>query len=286
MNQKKTEIIQKAIHLFATEGFHPTSIQDICTVSGISKGAFYLHFDSKDQLLVEIYEYYYESLYEQVQQVKEQAESPYESFLLQLEAHYETIFKHRDFIIMQLQEQELSTNPAIRSFVTEMKEVRYDWFKKNFTILYGEEVEPYVYDLSILLEGMNKAYLQTILYLELDINPKDLAVWILDHLNDHRESLLVKRATPFFTSDILQEKHEEKHDKELSEVIQSVVEVIDELNAPEEKVSEWLEALDVLSAEAKKDQPRAIIIQGMLKTLEDAPDMEFYCKRLEQLTIR
>ncbi|WP_193745093.1 hypothetical protein [Geomicrobium sp. JCM 19038] len=45
-------------------------------------------------------------------------------------------------------------------------------------------------------------------------------------------------------------------------------------------------SLDVLKAEAKKDEPRAIIIQGMLKTLEDAPDLEFYCKRLEQLTIR
>jgi len=286
MNQKKTEIIKKAIHLFATEGFHPTSIQDICTVSGISKGAFYLHFDSKDQLLVEIYEYYYDSLHEQVQQVKEQAETPYESFLLQLEAHYETIFKHRDFIIMQLQEQELSTNPAIRSFVTEMKEVRFEWIKKNFTLLYGDEIEPYVYDLSILLEGMNKAYLQTILHLELEINPKDLAVWILDRLNDHKESLLIKRVPPFITSDILQEKHEEKHDQELDDVIESVSQVISGLKTSEEKVAEWLEALDVLKAEAKKVEPRAIIIQGMLKTLEDAPDLEFYCKRLEQLTIR
>ncbi|WP_042417038.1 hypothetical protein [Geomicrobium sp. JCM 19038] len=101
----------------------------------------------------------------------------------------------------------------------------------------------YVYDLSILLEGMNKAYLQTILHLELEINPKDLAEWILDRLNDHKESLLIKRVPPFITSDILQEKHEEKHDQELDDVIESVSEVISGLKASEEKVAEWLEAL-------------------------------------------
>ena len=43
-NSKKQLIIEKAVELFAENGFESTSVQQITERCGISKGAFYLIF--------------------------------------------------------------------------------------------------------------------------------------------------------------------------------------------------------------------------------------------------
>lgn len=49
---KKQLIMQNALELFATQGIEATSVQQITERSGISKGAFYLSFKSKDELII------------------------------------------------------------------------------------------------------------------------------------------------------------------------------------------------------------------------------------------
>lgn len=46
--RKQEEIIESAIKLFAENGFTNTSIQEIVNDCGISKGAFYNYFPSKE----------------------------------------------------------------------------------------------------------------------------------------------------------------------------------------------------------------------------------------------
>ena len=52
----KDQIVKKSIELFLRKGFKGTSIQDITDAIGITKGAFYWHFTSKDELLFKIIE--------------------------------------------------------------------------------------------------------------------------------------------------------------------------------------------------------------------------------------
>ncbi|WP_024333755.1 TetR/AcrR family transcriptional regulator [Desulfotignum balticum] len=54
--RKKTEqkIIQAAIELFVRKGYHGTSISDITSRIGLTKGALYAHFKSKGDLLIRI----------------------------------------------------------------------------------------------------------------------------------------------------------------------------------------------------------------------------------------
>jgi AcrR family transcriptional regulator len=49
--ETKQKIINTARELFLTKGYQTTSINDIIKKMGISKGAFYHHFTSKDELL-------------------------------------------------------------------------------------------------------------------------------------------------------------------------------------------------------------------------------------------
>ena len=53
---RRTAILDAAELCFARDGFHRTSVQSICSAAGISAGAFYVHFASKEQLIAGICE--------------------------------------------------------------------------------------------------------------------------------------------------------------------------------------------------------------------------------------
>ena len=53
---RRTAILDAAELCFARDGFHRTSVQSICAATGISAGAFYVHFASKEQLIAGICE--------------------------------------------------------------------------------------------------------------------------------------------------------------------------------------------------------------------------------------
>lgn len=51
----RSRLLDTATHLFASQGFERTSVQEIVSTAGVTKGALYHYFDSKDDLLWENY---------------------------------------------------------------------------------------------------------------------------------------------------------------------------------------------------------------------------------------
>jgi AcrR family transcriptional regulator len=49
--ERPEEIATAALRLFCKKGYHATSIDEIAEVAGVTKGAVYHHFDSKEDLL-------------------------------------------------------------------------------------------------------------------------------------------------------------------------------------------------------------------------------------------
>lgn len=50
------DVIRASVELFATQGYANTSVQQIVAAAGVTKGAMYHYFESKDDLLFAIYE--------------------------------------------------------------------------------------------------------------------------------------------------------------------------------------------------------------------------------------
>jgi len=50
--ETKAKIMEAAIKLFSTRGYNKASVDDICQEAGISKGAFYHHFKTKQMLFL------------------------------------------------------------------------------------------------------------------------------------------------------------------------------------------------------------------------------------------
>jgi AcrR family transcriptional regulator len=69
--ETRTQIIKAALELFAQEGYEAASVSDISKAAGVSKGAFYHHFPSKQILFQQAMEEWLDSLDRQMLTVRE-----------------------------------------------------------------------------------------------------------------------------------------------------------------------------------------------------------------------
>jgi AcrR family transcriptional regulator len=50
--ETRTHLLEAAVRLFARQGYEASSVAEICAAAGVSKGAFYHHFESKQALFL------------------------------------------------------------------------------------------------------------------------------------------------------------------------------------------------------------------------------------------
>lgn len=53
---KRERILKAAIKVFAKSGFHATRVSEVAKAAGVADGTIYLYFESKDELLVSLFE--------------------------------------------------------------------------------------------------------------------------------------------------------------------------------------------------------------------------------------
>src|ERR1700761_7854125 len=68
-DRRRQLVIDASARVFATKGFHATSIQDLVEASGLKAGGLYHYIGSKDELLVRICDELMEPLLEVVREI-------------------------------------------------------------------------------------------------------------------------------------------------------------------------------------------------------------------------
>ncbi|MDE0823861.1 MAG: TetR/AcrR family transcriptional regulator [Dehalococcoidia bacterium] len=76
---RRQQILDAARACFARQGFHQTSIQDICKEAGLSPGAVYRYFPSKDHIIAATCSGCQEGIMEMIQVAKSQGLAPLET---------------------------------------------------------------------------------------------------------------------------------------------------------------------------------------------------------------
>ncbi|PLS14680.1 TetR family transcriptional regulator [Bacillus sp. M6-12] len=74
----KERIIETSLSLFEKKGFHGVTVNDIVRESGTSKGGFYHHFHSKDELLYVIHDYFISYVLTKAQEANATSQNPTE----------------------------------------------------------------------------------------------------------------------------------------------------------------------------------------------------------------
>ncbi len=86
----KEKITEAALRLFETYGYNKVTVDKIVQESGTSKGGFYHHFKSKDELLFTIHDYF-------ITYVLDKAQEAYEKWSTPAERLYEIV---KSFVMM------------------------------------------------------------------------------------------------------------------------------------------------------------------------------------------
>lgn len=72
--QTYRQILNAAVEVFATKGYHSTRVDDIVETSGTSKGAFYFYFPSKEKIFLSVVDDFADRLADALEESIEQEE--------------------------------------------------------------------------------------------------------------------------------------------------------------------------------------------------------------------
>lgn len=92
----REQILDEALKLFSEKGIKETTIRDIAKAVGITEGAIYRHFESKDQIVYELFERYSDELYESLKKVLEKHTGTEERFKKMVGVFLDFAFKKPD----------------------------------------------------------------------------------------------------------------------------------------------------------------------------------------------
>ncbi len=96
--QTKNSITDAATLLFARDGFESTTVAGICERAGVSKGAFYYHFESKEAVFLALIDTWLATLERTLTEVTFQAENVPEG-LLEMAGMMQPVFENNRFFM-------------------------------------------------------------------------------------------------------------------------------------------------------------------------------------------
>jgi len=96
--QTKKSIMEAATTSFAREGYESTGVAEICNRAGVSKGAFYYHFESKEAVFLALIDTWLNTLETTLNEVTYQAKSVPEG-LLEMAGLMQPVFENNQYFM-------------------------------------------------------------------------------------------------------------------------------------------------------------------------------------------
>lgn len=275
---KKQQILDAALQLFAEKGIEATSIQHITQEAGISKGAFYLSFPSKESLIKEIIDSFMKEIVTEIDRIVNGMELPDEKLRLYFHAQLALLEKHADFAKIYAQEPMHALNEEIME-----KLIHYDaWIDRSLLSLldelYGEPLRGRRYDLLISIKGFVRIYSQLILFHPYPHDIEKIAELLVEKTN----VLATYSQTAYLTEDMVELSMPGPEEVTTQEKLLSV---IDELLEDEQHPPLISESLSLIAEELQSEAPRRAILHGLQANIYDyAPAnwLSYLLKKYEQ----
>lgn len=263
---KKQLIMEKALELFADQGFEATSVQQITDHCGISKGAFYLSFKSKDELILALIDYFTTQFTSNIDYLVKSTTNDSELLYKFYYTVFESFNKHSDFAKVLIKEQMRSFN---KEFIVKMRS--YDKMMEDTILsmverLYAEKVNQTKHDLVFCIKGFMKMYSELFIFYN---TPLDLE--LLAHSLTEKTNLLAKHVTIPFVSNELVQQFKQQSCKEVTnnQILGVIEQTLDDIEESIEK-----ESLLLLRQELLEPTLSRPLVKGLLENIQRHP----HCK--------
>ncbi|HEY4391434.1 MAG TPA: TetR/AcrR family transcriptional regulator [Paenibacillus sp.] len=291
-DDKKQLILRTAMQLFAAKGSSATSMQEIAELCGMSKGSLYLHFKSKDELELSLFQYCFQMLQAELLQVEQETDlSPRDRLIRAVEVLLELVLELREFLLMQFKEWiikgNIYKNPDIMN-KNNTKLLHYT--KKILVSAYGEVINPYMADLIIFSHGMIGNYAKLVFDHNMTTDTHRIAVYLIDILDSTVEFMLKTQPAPLIPEALLYDfgkcgENSPEPEKHPLLTIKEMKELLEKESGDAGEREQGIEALHILEEELLRPRPRRVILKGMVAAMEDLdlPQIESSLEELQRL---
>jgi AcrR family transcriptional regulator len=258
--------MEKSLELFAKQGFEATSVQQITEHCGISKGAFYLSFKSKDELILALIDHFMSQFISNLDYVVKNSKNDDQLLFEFYYATFDSFHKQSDFARILIKEQMQSFNEELilkfHSYDRLIEEIILEMIEH----LYGQEVKHTKYDLIYCIKGFMSMYSQLFLFYNVPIDSNLLSQSLVEKTN-----LLAKHTTiPFISEELIEMiKQPIKDEVTKEQILELINQKLVELEDSIEK-----ESLVLLKEQLLKPTLSPVLVKGLLENIRNHP----HCK--------
>ena len=276
MNERKISLIESGMKLFAEKGYHNTSVQEIVTEAGISKGSFYLYFKSKEEFITKSFHYFHTELTKRIKKVIAENHPPQDSLAKQITVVTEYIFTYKNYIIMHLRE-DITIGQNTEELFKRIRLENFEWLRENIKNIYGDKINPYLIDSIIQMEGLMNAYFQWIVFDYLQVDQTKIGAFLVERLDDtvqgmlrqNKESIILKEDVPGVNKA-----------NQIDNFLITMKEKIATLDIQPKKREKLSEVVDIIQKELGKIEYEHITIQGLLAHFKNVPELQKECEQV------
>lgn len=118
-------LLQSALALFDSEGYPRTSIEDIVARANVTKGAFYHHFSSKEEVLEIIHNVYIDSQIKLCAEVVKSGGDPRDQLRMLTKLIISNLDVYRAHVAVYLQDRRFLTGDRKRNVANKRREIEH-----------------------------------------------------------------------------------------------------------------------------------------------------------------
>lgn len=275
---KKELIMQRAKELFIANGVDQTSVEHITKACEISKGAFYLSFKSKDDLLIALLDQLIRSIILDIQELDEERISPKQKLITYCTKQFTILEENAPLVLTSLQSNSKHINHVffehLQQFSIEINGWIFSMLKQYYSTLADEKI----YEGFIYLNGLIKGYSDFYYQHQIRFDFEKISKQIVDCLD-----LLMAAPLP---TNITKEMFESSASCQ-PRTPKSTRELIDEelVKCRSLFVEQpfYIDTLSLIEEELKREKPRQAMITGMLHNLHSEKECKWLTLLVKQL---
>jgi AcrR family transcriptional regulator len=281
MDEKKEQIMLSAVKLFANQGYASTSMQEIAKRIGIAKGTLYLHFSSKDDLLLAILKYYQDEMLEKVSFVLDDNLPPKERLERRLNVQFREYHDKGDFVKMHIKEQVNHGSKEVQDFMSFTRRRMLNFHKQTLLAAYGERIRPFIWDVVLIYSSMIREYMNLLVFEKKPIAIQSVTNFIASRIDAMIQDLINNETETVLTSEMMKDVEEfEQQQPKLGQeeillaIIKEISVTIKKLKIKEETRRELQLAVNKIQEEIMKNNPTMYMVHAMLAYLESKEEIK------------
>ncbi|WP_371069755.1 TetR/AcrR family transcriptional regulator [Sediminibacillus sp. JSM 1682029] len=287
MSERRMEIIQSAIKSFSRKGYFSTSMQEIAEDCGVSKGLLYKLFDSKEDLLIQVFESNHKRMFEKARTIHlDETLAPRDVFKQSILIELEGMFENKDFFNILYKSLPKENNKEILALSKRTRAAMLSWHKKLLVDAYQEKTEPVIWDLTVTLQGIIKEFIQLTVQEQKPVNLHQVAEYIVDTLDAAVEKHIDKQAV--LTKEVMQEYETYQFDLEPFERHEQLEKLFSQLKEeiaplPKQERDGLYDAINLMEQEIKEEKPREFLLQALLSYIKQHAAATGTLEKMERL---